>query len=354
MKKIALIYHDADLVTLETFRALARSGDFEVLVLATAEFAGRYAQTLHGLEVAAIAPISGKMSMKAARDIRCTAKARGIQALFAVSTSALSAACMAATGTPMAVIGYRGTQARVHRFDPTFYLGLLNPRVDALLCETPDIEQYLRSYIAPRKLWMMPKPYDVAWVADALQQPVEYDPGVFNISYIGITKGRPHKGLHHLLEAVRLLQQQGRKVALTVVGEASEHDVEAAPPGVTFTGNRADAVRYLPNSQVFVLPSTRDASPRVVREAQACGVPCVVSDIAGARSLIISEGPGRSGILVPPADAAAIARAVATLMDNPGMRREMAVNARRNIEQNYRPEAYTRYVGRMLAQVTHL
>ena len=61
-----------------------------------------------------------------------------------------------------------------------------------------------------------------------------------------------------------------------------------------------------------------------VAEAMACGLPCVVSDAGAPPELI-----GPAGIAVPPGDAAALARAIATLLDDPERRRAMGLAARR-------------------------
>jgi glycosyltransferase involved in cell wall biosynthesis len=72
-----------------------------------------------------------------------------------------------------------------------------------------------------------------------------------------------------------------------------------------------------------------------VAEAMACGLPCVVSDAGAPPELIGARGPeriGEAGITVPPGDAAALARAISCLLDDPGRRRAMGHAARRRAE----------------------
>jgi glycosyltransferase involved in cell wall biosynthesis len=72
-----------------------------------------------------------------------------------------------------------------------------------------------------------------------------------------------------------------------------------------------------------------------VAEAMACGLPCVVSDAGAPPELIGAPGPeriGEAGIAVPPGDAAALARAISGLLDDPGRRRAMGRAARRRAE----------------------
>lgn len=333
--KILVLSHDCDLVL---YRMLASLNDDEAFDITVAGPETDRIKVPCGIAFEPAAAIKSKFTFRAIRDVRRLLRQGGYDAVFAVSTSALSTALFASIGIKVKIVGYRGTQARVRPFDPTYYMALLNPRVDHIVCETPDIEQYLGRYIAPRKLSTKTKPYDLAWVAEAEADPVSYPSDVLQLVYIGISKGRPHKGLEHLLEAMRLLGDKA--VHLTVVGNAEQAAIDSAPDNVTFTGNRADALRYLPRADIFVLSSTRDASPRVVREAQACGVPCIVSDIPGARDLIID---GTTGVLVEPANPQAIADAVLRLASDPDLRKKMGAAAKEHIRRNFRTEDYTDY-----------
>lgn len=50
-------------------------------------------------------------------------------------------------------------------------MGILNPRVDHIVCETADIQEYLTRYIDKDKLSVSVKPFDIDWVADACANP---------------------------------------------------------------------------------------------------------------------------------------------------------------------------------------
>ena len=102
---------------------------------------------------------------------------------------------------------------------------------------------------------------------------------------------------------------------------------------------REELLHYLPLQDVFVLPSSRDASPRVVREAMACGVPCAVSDIPGARDLVVD---GVTGLLFPPRDPEALAAVLHRLMQDDALRQRMGEASRERIIRDYGMEAYAR------------
>jgi len=333
--KILVLSHDTDLVTYQMLRDLNGKAEFSVTVAGPESDRKKVPE---GIRFMPMREIKSKMTWGAILDVRKIIKNEKFDAIYAVSTSALSTAILASVLLKIKIVGYRGTQAKVRPLDPTYYLALLNPRVDHIVCETPDIEEYLKKYIPEEKLTTKAKPYDVAWVADAVANPVTYAADKLQLTYIGISKGRPHKGLRPLLDAMALMKDE--PMHLTVVGEAEPADIAGAPGNVTFTGNRPDAVRYLPGSDIFVLSSTRDASPRVVREAQACGVPCLVSDIPGARDLII---PGKTGLLVEPDNPQAIADAVRALAAEPERRKSMGKAAAEHIKLHFRPVDYVEY-----------
>jgi glycosyltransferase involved in cell wall biosynthesis len=286
-------------------------------------------------------PITSKVSWAAIKDYRKLMKSLDIDVTYSPSTSGLSNMLIASLGLKVNNIGYRGTQAKVHRSDPTNYLALLNPRVKHIVCGTPDIQQYLATRISPKKLSGRIKPYMLEWVEDAMNNPkrIENQPAdAFKLIYIGVSIGRPHKGLSQLLDAMKLLQD--KPITLTVIGEAGKEDMESAPASVTFLGNRKDAVYFIPSHDLYVLSSTRDASPRVVREAQACGVPCIVTDIPGARDLII---PGKTGELVAPNDAKALADSIIGFYNDRSKLASMAANTRPFIKSRFNMDDYVNY-----------
>lgn len=338
--RILVVSDGLDTVMTMTFAGLAERYGHEVRVIGP----GWGGRKMGGVECVESQCIKSKFSPGAIRDIRRAIHRYGTDLIYAPSTSGLSNALFASFGTGVRVVGYRGTQHRIHRTDPTNYMALLNPRVSHVVCETPDIESYLSRFIPASKLSGRSKPYQTEWVAEALSNPLPspLQSGRIRCIFIGSSKGRPFKGLAYLIEAMRMLEPEG--VTLTVIGSVDESDMKTAPENVAFTGLRRDAINFLPSHHMLVLPSLRDASPRVVREAQACGVACVVTDIPGARDLII---PGETGVLVPPGDARAIASAILAIGNEPGKAEAMGKAGRRNIEQNYGIGPYIDYFDRL-------
>ena len=91
-------------------------------------------------------------------------------------------------------------------------------------------------------------------------------------------------------------------------------------------GFREDVASFFPALDLFVFPSlSGEGSPAVLKEAMACGVPVVASEISGVREV---TRPGEEGILVPPGDPEALAAGLQTLSADEDRRRELGRRGR--------------------------
>ena len=107
----------------------------------------------------------------------------------------------------------------------------------------------------------------------------------------------------------------------------------------------------LPETDVFCLPTTSDMSPFAVTEAQAFGIPAVVSKIGGMANLVQH---GKTGYLIPPQDEEGFVFAVSSLLRQPELRAVMgqaaAEHARMHLDASVLiPRLLTRIVREALA-----
>ncbi len=149
----------------------------------------------------------------------------------------------------------------------------------------------------------------------------------------------PVKAYRFLLEAVGILAKAGRVVSLTIVGggpelAALQKLAAELRIGVDFAGPLPnEAVRErLGRSHCFALASFAEGVPVAVMEAMALGVPCVATRVTGVPELIED---GRDGLLVPPADSAALAAAIERLILDPSLRRQFAETGRARVFADY-------------------
>ena len=101
---------------------------------------------------------------------------------------------------------------------------------------------------------------------------------------------------------------------------------------IKFLGSRNDIPELLSLTDIYVLPSHREGMPRSVIEAQAMGVPAIVTDIRGSREVVLD---GQTGLIVPPEDPSELASAIASLLVDPEMRRRLGSAAELHARANY-------------------
>jgi glycosyltransferase involved in cell wall biosynthesis len=137
----------------------------------------------------------------------------------------------------------------------------------------------------------------------------------------------PLKGLRYLLEAVAEIRKK-QSVKLTVIGEPKKNGVIEKLVAklrigdiVHFTGRIAneDFAEYYSKAAIAVVPSLYEGFGIPAVEAMACGVP-LISTSGGALQEVVGDG----GIIVPPADASALAGAITYLLNNPNERKRYA------------------------------
>jgi glycosyltransferase involved in cell wall biosynthesis len=114
-----------------------------------------------------------------------------------------------------------------------------------------------------------------------------------------------------------------------------DDDLAAAErAGVTLLGARNDVAEWYAAFDLFVLASWREGFPRAAMEAAAMGLPMVATDIRGCRQVV---DHGVTGLLVPPRQPAALADAIADLVEQPERRARMgpaaAAKARAEFDQ---------------------
>lgn len=131
----------------------------------------------------------------------------------------------------------------------------------------------------------------------------------------------PIKGPMYLLKAMFKVWQDFPDVKLVFAGKGDllqELESEALRHGVLekiiFAGWRDDVHEIMQVFDIFVLPSLNEGMGRVIVEAMAAGKPVIASRTGGIPDLVKH---GKNGLLVPPADANALAEAISYLLSNP-------------------------------------
>lgn len=160
----------------------------------------------------------------------------------------------------------------------------------------------------------------------------------------------PIKGVDVLLDALASPTCRGRNWELTIAGDGDRttYEEQARRLGladrVTFTGwlTPEQCRGQLGRSHVLVQPSLFEGLPMAVLEAMAHGLAIVATRVGSVHEAVTD---GTSGLLVEPGDAAALAAALARVLDDADLRIALAAEARRRFEDQYDIAAYR---GRLL------
>ena len=141
----------------------------------------------------------------------------------------------------------------------------------------------------------------------------------------------PIKGVTYLINAMARVVEQHPESILVLVGKGDDKGEEEIKlkeqvkraglvDKVLFLGWRPDVEEIMGCFDIFVLPSLNEGMGRVLVEAMAAGLPIVASRVGGIPDLVKD---GHNGLLVPPADAIALEKAISSLIEDKEKRKKM-------------------------------
>ncbi|MFP5284344.1 MAG: glycosyltransferase family 4 protein [Thermoanaerobaculia bacterium] len=151
---------------------------------------------------------------------------------------------------------------------------------------------------------------------------------------------REGKGIEVLLGAIPAVLAKHPDARFLIAGDGPlRKPLEARGPNAAWLGFRRDVPELLAASDLFVLPSLGDAYPTVLMEAMAAGLPVVSTRVGGIPEIV---DDGRTGILVPPGDATALAGAISDLLDSRERREVLGQAARAAAERRFSTAAWVK------------
>jgi glycosyltransferase involved in cell wall biosynthesis len=211
-------------------------------------------------------------------------------------------------------------------------------------------EEYRQSWIKrgfePEKLKILPRGLDTELFHPSRRDPKFWDRfgktnGQVRLLYVG--RVSREKDLDVLVQAYRRLRDQKVPVQLLVVGHGpySQTLAEAVPDALFtgYLGGQELATAYA-SADIFVFPSTTDTFGNVIIEAQASGVPVIVSDSGGPKELVDNQS---TGLVTKSHDAEDFARAIRDLAVNADKRKAMGVRARESVVDRTWPSAVRKF-----------
>src|SRR5213082_4274162 len=211
-------------------------------------------------------------------------------------------------------------------------------------------EEYRESWIKrgfePEKLKIFPRGLDTQ-----LFHPTRRDPAFFekfgakngHIRLLYVGRVSREKDLDLLAEAYRRLRDEGLSVQLCVVGHGPYvGEVCESLPEAVFTGylTGGELAAAYASADIFVFPSTTDTFGNVIIEAQASGVPVIVSDSGGPKELVEDN---RNGLITKSHDVEDLTRAIRELVADPERRKKMGDRARESGIDRTWPSAFRKF-----------
>ena len=152
------------------------------------------------------------------------------------------------------------------------------------------------------------------------------------------------KGGPTLFEAFERIRREHPDARLWIVSQTAP---DRLPPGATFHGSLGPAAlgALYARASVFVLPTLREAFGLSLLEAMAFGLPVVASRIEAIPEIV---SDGETGLLVPPGDPAALARALREVLGDAVRARLLGAAGHARLEERF---GWDRATGRMLGAI---
>lgn len=244
----------------------------------------------------------------------------------------------------LTVHGFHGRGARI-----SYYCAarLGNRFADAIICVSGSEEHLLLSGGAsPHKLHRV---YN--GVADSASSTSAFlgEKSLSTVHIVFVGRLSPVKGVDVLVRALAIVNKAVRpelSVTLDIMGVGEEApalqglvEEHGLQDRVRFLGYRPDAAARLGTYDVVCLPSREDMCPLVCVEAMCHGKPVLATNVGGLPELVVD---GKTGLLVPSDDVAALAKALLRLVTDHELRKRFGAAGRHRFESFFTQETMAR------------
>lgn len=244
---------------------------------------------------------------------------------------------LAATRTSFPVIVSERSDPRHYRVGRIWVIlrWLLYKRVSALVAQTHSVRSWAETVVHPARVVVIPNPISNIGRAAMYAEQVSSSR---RLTILGLGRLSPEKGFDLLIRAFARLRRKFPDWSLTIFGEGPARDeLEALVKHLCLQevarlpGKTCAPEEELQHASLFVLPSRFEGFPNALIEAMAAGLPVIAADCPSGPAEIIEHGV--SGMLVPAEDESSLAKAMETLMADPGIRQRLGHGAAREVER---------------------
>ena len=227
------------------------------------------------------------------------------------------------------------------------YMHWFYGQVDTVFVNSEEYKQsWIKRGFDPAKLKTLPRGLDTDLFHPARRNSGFFEKfgasnGEVRLLYVG--RISREKDLDLLADAYRRLRKEGLPVQLFVVGHGPYSEALAKSlPEAFFTGylSGTELAAAYASADIFVFPSTTDTFGNVILEAQASGLPVVVSDSGGPKELVTHKA---NGLITRSHHVDDFTDAIRDLVTDRTLRDRMANSARDSVIDRSWPRAFEKF-----------
>ncbi len=227
------------------------------------------------------------------------------------------------------------------------YMHWFYGQVDTVFVNSEEYKQsWIKRGFDPARLKILPRGLDTELFQpgrrdSAFFQKFGASNGELRLLYVG--RISREKDLDVLADAYRRLRKEGLPVRLFVVGHGPYSEaLEKSLPDAFFTGylSGTELATAYASADIFVFPSTTDTFGNVILEAQASGLPVIVSDSGGPKELVAHNA---NGLITRSYNVEDFTNAIRTLVTDRTLRERMANSARDSVTDRSWPRAFAKF-----------
>ena len=299
-----------------------------------------------------------RLDFAASYALRRELRRRPCDLIYATVNKPLAAVLRATIGFPrVKVVGYRGTIGHLSRLDPASWLTYFHPGLDHVVTVSDAVRRYFTQNLRfpESKVTRIYKGHDAEWYRS---QTTDYKipESLRDLTIVSFAGQIRHvKGVNYLLDAMAFIPPE-RKIGLLLLGRIKDADLgrrimhaELEDPRIVYAGFRKDVTAIVGKTDIAVMPTVeREGLAKAVIEAQALGVPAIVTDVGGLPEIVRD---GETGLVVPPRDARALANAILALAGDPDHRRAMGAAAVHRVAEVFDYRESARQLARLFEEL---
>ena len=231
------------------------------------------------------------------------------------------------------VLKFHGDDGRIYPFKNPLYMAVTKAMIrhaDYVISSSEEIRTTLISIGAdPERCSAVHTGVDTDFFRPVPPKTLRHDldlPETLT-TFVFIGRLHPWKGTGEILSTAEKCPQ----LRFVFIGPG---DIPAHPPNCIFPGPKkpGEVKTWLNAADCLLLPSYTEGLPTVIMEAFACGKPVIATRVGGCPELVEE---GKTGILVPVRDVAALHEAVVWMDTHPEERRRMGEEARIVAEERF-------------------